>query len=104
MPGRLLQSKALRQGSVSFGKRVFDRKTGKAREFRIHAVFPVANRPVTYPHGLGRVPTFYSPGPARRNPASGAPGTVYDRYPWATRTHVTFYCTAANTRAEIILR
>ncbi len=106
---RLLQSKALRQGSISHVKRVFDRKTSKSREVRVHVVFPRASiagtfYPVTVPHSLGHVPTSWTPVGVRRDQALGPAGIVFDKWPWATRTHVTFHCSAAGTRAEIILR
>jgi hypothetical protein len=106
---RLLTSKKLLRSSVSFSKRVFDKKTSKAKEARIHMHFPQASgagtpRPVTYPHHLGFTPSSYTVVATRRNTALGPPGQVFDVYPWATPTHVTFHCSAAGTVAEIVLR
>lgn len=105
---KLLQSTAFRRGSISHTKRVFDRKTAKSREVRAHIVFPRASvagtfYPVTVPHSLGQVPTFYDAIPIRDS-ALGPPGIVFHKWPWATRTHITLLCSAAGTRAEIILR
>lgn len=106
---KLLTSKKLRRGSISFGARTFDRKTSKAREARVHFYFntasapPAAPFPVTMPHSLGRVPTSYSVVGLRRS-SGAAPGSVFDVYPWATRNHITLHCSTDNTIAEVIVR
>ena len=101
--GRLLQQTSIRRGAITFAKRVFDRAARpKARERRIHIVFPVANVPVIRPHSLRMTPQSWSPVGVRRS--GGAPGVIYEVFPWATPNYVTFKCSVAGTVAEIILR
>lgn len=106
---RLLQSGSLKRGAVSFGKRVFAKKTSKAREARVYFYFQIgstagAPAPVTRPHGLGKTPTSYTIIATRKDPAVGPPGQIYDVFPFATRTHITLYCSSDETYAEVVVR
>lgn len=106
---RLLTSRKVKRGTVSFGERVFDRKTSKAREARVYFYFPLASiagtlNPITRPHSLGRVPTTYNVVARRCDVAIGPPGEIFDVFPFATETHITLHCTTDNTMAEIVVR
>lgn len=108
MPRLITSSKILRS-SVSFSKKVYDRKTGKAKEVMVRVYFPNASSagtayPVTVPHSLGKVPVQASPVKLERDPAAGPPGVVYTLRPWATSTRATFHCSTDNTWADIVLR
>jgi hypothetical protein len=96
-------SKKIVMRSVSFSGRDFGKPKAKAQDHIIHCVFSAANVPHTFPHNLGKVPSRYVEGPKRRDATLGPPGKVYDIYPFATRTHVTLYCDASGTQAEIVL-
>jgi hypothetical protein len=110
-PSRLIQSRRILGGSVSFAKRVFDKRDSKAQEVRIHIYFPQASaagvgnvRPISMAHALGKVPTQWDVVSVQRDPAAGPPGVVYVVHPFASSSRATFLCTTAQTWAEIVLR
>jgi hypothetical protein len=108
---RLITSKRILRGSVSNAKRVYDKRTAKSQEAMVRVYFPEATiaglpnrKPVTVNHALGKTPVQADVVSIERDPAAGPPGQVYKVYPWATSTRATFFCTTANTWADIVLR
>lgn len=107
--GKRITSTEIKRGSVSFSKRTFQDKTGKSKETRVWFYFPTGSTagtpmPITRPHSLGRVPSSYTVVNSQRDPAAGPPGTVFARFPWATRTQVVLQCTTDETWCEVVLR
>jgi hypothetical protein len=108
-PPRLITSKRILSGSVSFGKRVFDKKTSKAKEARVWIYFPTgstagAQAPIPVNHALGFMPTTFNVVQVERDPAAGPPGLIYVIHPFASSSRATFLCTTDETWAEIVLR
>lgn len=86
-------------GAVTFQKRLGPTPTGKASERRIRVTFPTVNAPVVAFHGLGRVPTSFTP------VAPYAAGTVYCDFPMrADRRTIVLKCSVAGVTCDLIVR